>query len=183
MIIVQLAIICSAVTGPADRCVILQERFGLLCYEPTVVCSTNPRAELTKSPCSMCSKNFKVPSKIAAHIESGGCNPNINRHHVSAAIHAMHISPPITIALRIEGPINPVVHFSATDMAFNGKAYEYYLCHVEFSTLQSLNLHLNSPVHDANEFKCPKTTMWKEVQSRLGTHPAHRERILRFGEI
>lgn len=29
----------------------------------------------------------------------------------------------------------------------------------------------------------PKKTMWKEVQSHLGTHPAHRERILRFGEI
>ncbi|PBK69317.1 hypothetical protein ARMSODRAFT_157332 [Armillaria solidipes] len=112
----------------------------------------------------MCSKKFKAPSEIAAHIESGGCNPNINRHHVSAAIHAMHISPPITITRRIEGPVNPVVHFSATDRAFNGKAYEYYLCHVEFSTLQSLNLHLNSPVHDANEFKCPKRRCGKKFK-------------------
>ncbi|KAK0445594.1 uncharacterized protein EV420DRAFT_1252918, partial [Desarmillaria tabescens] len=48
-------------------------------------------------PCSMCSKKFKAPSEIAAHIESGGCNPNINQHHASAAIHAMDISPPIII--------------------------------------------------------------------------------------
>ncbi|KAK0433203.1 hypothetical protein EV421DRAFT_1718777 [Armillaria borealis] len=135
------------------------------CAECTILFSNRASLHSHKSsrahkksdiPCSMCSKKFKAPSEIASHIESGGCNPNINRHHVSAAIHAMHISPPITITRRIEGPINPVVNFSATDRAFNGKAYEYYLCHAEFSTLQSPNLHLNSPVHDANEFKCPK---------------------------
>ncbi|KAK0237272.1 hypothetical protein EDD85DRAFT_770493 [Armillaria nabsnona] len=114
--------------------------------------------------CSICSKKFKTPSEIATHIESGGCNPNTNRHHVSAAIHAMHISPPITIALRIEGPVNPVVHFSATDMVFNGKTYGCYLCHVEFSALQSLNLHLNFQVHDANEFKCPKRRRGKKFK-------------------
>ncbi|KAK0200704.1 hypothetical protein DFS33DRAFT_1265898 [Desarmillaria ectypa] len=115
-------------------------------------------------PCTMCSKKFKAPSEIAAHIESGGCNPNINRHHVSAAIHAMNISPPITIARRIEGPANPVVHFSATNMAFNGKAYECYICHDMFATLRSLNLHLNSPVHDAEEFKCPKRRCGKKFK-------------------
>ncbi|KAK0189392.1 hypothetical protein F5146DRAFT_1224518 [Armillaria mellea] len=115
-------------------------------------------------PCSMCSKKFKAPSEIAAHIESGGCNPNINRHHVCAAIHAMHISPPITITRRIEGPVDPVVHFSATERAFNGKAYECYLCHAEFSTLRSLNLHLNSLVHDANEFKCPQKRCGKKFK-------------------
>ncbi|PBK85640.1 hypothetical protein ARMGADRAFT_548755 [Armillaria gallica] len=41
---------------------------------------------------------------------------------------------------------------------------ECYLCHVEFSTLQSLNLHLNSPVHDANEFKCPKRRCGKKFK-------------------
>lgn len=115
-------------------------------------------------PCAMCSRMFKAPSEIAAHVESGGCNPNINRHHVSAAIHAIDISPPITIARRIESPASPVVHFSASEMAFNGKAYECYICHGTFTKLQFLNLHLNSPVHDADEFKCPKRKCGKKFK-------------------
>ncbi|KAK0206083.1 hypothetical protein DFS33DRAFT_1312176 [Desarmillaria ectypa] len=106
--------------------------------------------------CALCTHMFKAPSEIAAYLESGGCNPNINRRHVTAAVHAMKVSPAISISNRIRGPTTVQhVHLAATEIAFNGKAYECYLCHDTFRTLRSLNLHLASPIHDANEFKCP----------------------------
>ncbi|THV08404.1 hypothetical protein K435DRAFT_824909 [Dendrothele bispora CBS 962.96] len=107
--------------------------------------------------CPLCTAVFKSPSDIASHIESGGCNPKITRHHVTAAVHNMDIIPAISVSRRIDAPpsVITVTTYCATQMAFNGKAYVCYLCHDEFRTLQGLNMHLNSPVHDEDQFKCP----------------------------
>lgn len=35
--------------------------------------------------------------------------------------------------------------YEATDMAWNGDAYECYLCHRDFNSLRGLNQHLASP--------------------------------------
>jgi uncharacterized Zn-finger protein len=99
---------------------------------------------------------FKAPSDIAEHIEKGGCNPKITRHHVTAAVHSMNIVPTISINKRISGPQGTRVEYSATELAFNGKAYECYLCHRLFKTLNGLNSHLASAAHDSKEFQCPK---------------------------
>ncbi|KAF5344092.1 hypothetical protein D9758_008819 [Tetrapyrgos nigripes] len=125
--------------------------------------------------CPLCKRMFKSPSDIANHIESG-CHRNITRHHVAAAIHQMEIKPPISlrqIAAGESAVANSVVTtYVATQMAFNGTAYECYLCHREFQTLQALNQHLNSPVHDEEQFKCPHKTCGKEftVVSALIRH-------------
>ncbi|THU75569.1 hypothetical protein K435DRAFT_974772 [Dendrothele bispora CBS 962.96] len=110
--------------------------------------------------CPLCSKMFKSPSDIANHIESGGStyHSRINRHHVTAAIHRLDINPPISIAGRLTGPVAAVptmTEYFATELAFNGNAYECYLCHRQCRTLQGLNNHLNSPAHDDNQFQCP----------------------------
>ncbi|KAK7458015.1 hypothetical protein VKT23_009923 [Stygiomarasmius scandens] len=114
-----------------------------------------PTPDETK--CPLCRRDFKFPSAVADHIESGACsNGKVTRHHVTAAVHAMNISPSITITKRIAGSAVPTVTaYAATELAFNGKAYECYLCHRTFSTLKTLNTHLSSPAHDAQEFKCP----------------------------
>jgi hypothetical protein len=105
--------------------------------------------------CPLCKKGFKVPSAIALHIESGGCHKKIDRHKVTAAVHSLKINPVISISRRIEGPSRPIITYTATERAYNGTAYECYLCHRAFRTLPSLNTHLRSPAHDADEFKCP----------------------------
>ncbi|OAX41879.1 hypothetical protein K503DRAFT_767274 [Rhizopogon vinicolor AM-OR11-026] len=103
----------------------------------------------------MCPKRFKVPSSIAQHIESGVCHKS-SRAQVTAAAHALKFVPTISISRRIEGRTPRVVTYYATERAFNGTAYECYLCHRTFRTLRALNTHVSSPVHNANEFRCPK---------------------------
>ncbi|EGO27988.1 hypothetical protein SERLADRAFT_383880, partial [Serpula lacrymans var. lacrymans S7.9] len=99
----------------------------------------------------------KVPSGTAHHIESGACH-HITRHQVTAAVHSMGIVPTISVSRRLEGPYVPptIVHYSATEQSFNGKAFQCYLCPRSFKSLSSLNTHLNSAAHDDDEFKCPK---------------------------
>ncbi|KAK7470472.1 hypothetical protein VKT23_001898 [Stygiomarasmius scandens] len=108
--------------------------------------------------CPLCSRMFKSPSDIANHIESGSAgHSRINRHHVTAAVHRMEITPPISISRQIAGPpsIPTVTEYVVTQLAFNGKAYECYLCHRQCRTLRGLNDHLNSPAHDDDQFQCP----------------------------
>lgn len=105
----------------------------------------------------MCDKKFAIPSAIAFHIESG-CH-GVNRYQVTAAVHSLEAAGTISLTKRIEGrgisATRAITHNSATEMAFNGTAYECYFCHKTFRTLDSLNAHLSSPAHDADEFCCP----------------------------
>ncbi|KAF9459148.1 hypothetical protein BDZ94DRAFT_1225130 [Collybia nuda] len=106
--------------------------------------------------CLFCDREFNQPSAVAMHIESG-CH-KVTRHQVTAAVHKLKISPTISVNRRLEGPILPpttIITYSATELAFNGYAYECYLCHKTFRGLKYLNAHLNSPAHDDDEFKCP----------------------------
>jgi hypothetical protein len=120
--------------------------------------------------CPLCSKSFKVPSAIALHIESGACH-NISRHQVTAAVHSLKIVPTISISRRLGGIGRATItKYSATELAFNGSAYECYLCHRTFGILNSLNAHLNSPAHDADEFKCPKCKVAFKLISGLIQH-------------
>lgn len=121
--------------------------------------------------CPLCSKSFKVPSAIALHIESGACH-NINRHQVTTAVHALRIIPTVSLSHRLTGPSGrgTITNYSANEQAFNGTAYECYLCHRTFRSLGSLNSHLNSPAHDEDEFKCPKCSRTYKLISGLIQH-------------
>jgi hypothetical protein len=46
----------------------------------------------------------------------------------------------------------------ATDRAWNGWAFECFLCHSTFATLVDLNKHLQSPRHEEKIYRCPKST-------------------------
>lgn len=121
--------------------------------------------------CPLCSKGFKVPSSIALHIESGACG-NISRHQVTSAVHSLKLSPTISISGRIQNTSRPltITHYSASERAFNGTAYECYLCHSTFRSLSSLNAHLGSPAHDKDQFKCPKCKVEFKLVSGLIQH-------------
>jgi len=61
--------------------------------------------------------------------------------------------------------------YTATEAAFNGRRYTCFLCGKStFKTLLALNSHLNSPAHDANEFKCPMCKREFKVVSALAQH-------------
>ncbi|KIM38251.1 hypothetical protein M413DRAFT_248700 [Hebeloma cylindrosporum] len=116
--------------------------------------------------CLFCHGMFKSASGIAFHLESG-CH-QVSRHEVTAAVHAMQVSPPISLnPLMIEAAAAPTVPHTVDDDAahsfvyavpssFNGRAYQCHLCYKAFRSLYSLTGHLNSPAHDDDEFMCPK---------------------------
>ncbi|KAG8699116.1 hypothetical protein FRC08_005496 [Ceratobasidium sp. 394] len=45
--------------------------------------------------------------------------------------------------------------YQATQRAWNGQNYECYLCHKEFRSLNALNQHLASPLHEQATYHCP----------------------------
>ncbi|KAK7458018.1 hypothetical protein VKT23_009926 [Stygiomarasmius scandens] len=153
--------------GETHNCLVCSRKFGsqiaLIHHERASKTHKEKKQKLDPvskpedTRCPLCSRDFRFPSGVADHIESGACtNAKVTRHHVKAAVHAMDISPSITTTKRIAGSAVPTVTtYVATELAFNGKAYECYLCHHEFRTLKSLNTHLTSPTHDAKEFICP----------------------------
>jgi len=119
--------------------------------------------------CLLCPKRFKTPSSVALHVESGACH-SFSREQVTAVAHALRIVPTISTSRRIEGGTPRVVTYYATERAFNGIAYECYLCHHTFGTLSALNSHVGSPAHDANEFICPKCKWECKLISGLMQH-------------
>ncbi|KAJ6515271.1 hypothetical protein C8R45DRAFT_1058543 [Mycena sanguinolenta] len=72
-----------------------------------------------------CSLTFVSRAAAFAHLESGRCSSRMDRQTLNR--------------LR----------------AWNGDAYECYLCHHEFRTLQDLNTHLASPRHQQKSYVCP----------------------------
>lgn len=113
--------------------------------------------------CLFCKRTFVAPSSVAMHLESG-CH-GITRQQVTAAVHNLNIVPTISVDRSLEEPnaVPPVILvYSATELAFNGFAYECYLCHHTFATLGSLNSHFNSAAHDDDEFKCPNVNCGSE---------------------
>jgi len=134
--------------------------------------------------CPFCNNLFKAPSAIAMHVESG-CH-KITRHQVTDAIHKLKIVPLISVNRRIEEAGRPrrLITYSANHRSFNGSAYECYLCHNTFKTLDRLNQHLNSPAHDDTEFQCPHCkTKFKLISGLIQHIESEACGIARFKEV
>jgi len=60
----------------------------------------------------------------------------------------------------------------ATERAWNGYGYECYLCARQFPTLRRLNSHIESPVHEQDLYRCPKSSCGRtfKVLSGLVQH-------------
>ena len=74
----------------------------------------------------------------------------------------------------------------ATDRAWNGRAYECYLCTREFTSLNGLNNHIKSPVHEQNIYRCPKMSCRREYKllSGLVQHVESEScGVMRFGMV
>ena len=128
-------------------------------------------------PCiGSCPSKFKTPSGLAQHVE-GHCNElSMTRHHITAAVHALNIKPPISLRPAIEGsvpaPPRSLITYRASQLqiAFDGNGYQCQTCNKTFLSSYSLEAHLNSPVHDEDEFVCPKCERQFTLVSGLAQH-------------
>jgi hypothetical protein len=57
--------------------------------------------------------------------------------------------------------------YEATERTWNGRGYECYLCHLAYTSLAGLNLHVAS-AHKQNLYHCPKRICAKEFVSLAG---------------
>lgn len=57
------------------------------------------------------------------------------------------------------------VRYTANHRAYNGEAWECYMCHREFNTVDMLNTHLNSPVHKEKIYHCPNKKCNREFST------------------
>lgn len=120
----------------------------------------NPRTR--KCPGKRCNKKFITYADLALHLESGKCRCRVTRGKINAIAVRMDTTNVITNPNRlIAGPegysVNARITQSyATERSYNGSAYECVLCRKTFKTLDRLNQHLDSPVHDDEIYRCPK---------------------------
>jgi transcription elongation factor Elf1 len=114
-------------------------------------------------PMKECSASFVSLSALIAHAESGGCVSGVTRREIDRSVVAADINGVITEHRRIMGPAGVSVYpfdqdtkYQATEHAWNGRAFECYLCHRTFRQLKDLNAHLGSSAHTgAHTYHCP----------------------------
>lgn len=94
--------------------------------------------------CPFCKGKFATATGVAHHVERGSCPQaaQINRDELYKFIRAK--DPQGLISKKLIGWTGSS-QYEASDRAWNGYAYECYLCHRDFSQLRGLNQHLNSP--------------------------------------
>ena len=113
-------------------------------------------------PMKGCGRSFVSKAALVLHLESGTCASGMTRAMVDKLAAKLDKGSVITNPARMIGGSSssypkPVVTATwATERAWNGSAYECYLCHKEFVSLSALNTHLRSPAHGEKLYRCPK---------------------------
>ena len=111
--------------------------------------------------CPGCPGRFISISGLLHHAESGNCTGGITRLAVNTYVARVDrkniITNPNRLLTNSSGSRVPPVEpeYWATDLSFNGRAYECFLCHNQFRSLDSLNTHLKSPRHLSHIYRCP----------------------------
>jgi hypothetical protein len=110
-----------------------------------------------------CSAGFISLSALIAHAESGKCASGVTRRDTDRSVVAADINGVITKHRRIMDstglqmyPFEQDAKYQVNELAWNGRAYECYICHRTFRRLGDLNAHLASPAHSgAKIYHCP----------------------------
>lgn len=111
---------------------------------------------------------------MALHLDQGNCVSGMNRAKVNELVVRYDRNNIITNPSRlIGGPAGTsyapaVTTYKANQRSWNGDAYECYLCNREFSRLEDLNRHLNSPRHQEKIYRCPRSDCRKEFTTLSG---------------
>ncbi|KAG6856824.1 hypothetical protein H0H87_000297 [Tephrocybe sp. NHM501043] len=94
------------------------------------------------------------------HLESGTCVSGITRRIIDTKVRELDRSNIITDPSRMirssltSDPYTNTTYY-ATSAAWNGAAWECYLCHGTYRSLPALNQHLASPRHQDKIYICP----------------------------
>ena len=119
--------------------------------------------------CPFCKVNYVSASGLAHHLETGSCvrAPQLNRDTILRIVRERDPHGVITNK-QLTWHDGTRVTYSATERAWNGDAWECYMCHREFNTANSLNQHLNSPAHQQAVYHCPNHRCGKEFKALAG---------------
>ncbi|KAF7867169.1 hypothetical protein EAF04_005253 [Stromatinia cepivora] len=116
--------------------------------------------------CPFCPTHYPTASALIIHLESGSCPSGMNRQKINAEIRRLDSRHVITTP-QIEYPSSSSTSI-ATQRSWNGYRYECALCSREFNTLQGLNGHLRSPVHEQKIYRCPGPRCAREFKLLSG---------------
>ncbi|TGO40927.1 hypothetical protein BHYA_0029g00370 [Botrytis hyacinthi] len=134
--------------------------------------------------CPFCPTQYPTTSALTIHLESGRCPSGSNRERINAAIRYLDKNHVITTPLmEYSSPFSTNI---ATERSWNSFCYEYSMCHRGFNTLQGLNCHLRSPVHDQRMYRCPGPSCGKDfiVLSGLVQHVESEScGVMRFANV
>jgi hypothetical protein len=117
--------------------------------------------------CPWCKNSYTTASGLTIHLESGTCTSGLNRQKINQIVQQLDRNNAITRPM-ITMPGYDNIETLATGRAWNGSGYECYLCTREFSTLNGLNSHLRSPVHEQNIYRCPGRGCGREYKILSG---------------
>jgi len=128
-----------------------------------------------------CNRSFISAGALSLHFESGTCPSGMTRAQLDRLVVRVDRNNVITNPSRLiggpggyEAPTNPSSW--ATKLSWNGMAYECFLCHSEFDTLNSLNQHLQSPAHVERIYRCPNRDCPRSEFGTLSALCQHVER-------
>ncbi|KAF7347038.1 Proteophosphoglycan 5 [Mycena venus] len=104
-----------------------------------------------------CGLAFVSRSALILHLESGGCKSGADRATINRYVRQYDTQNIITNPARLltAGSEATSTTYVASARAWNGSAYECYLCHGGYRTLAALNQHLASPRHQEKIYVCP----------------------------
>ncbi|OTB18064.1 hypothetical protein K445DRAFT_9902 [Daldinia sp. EC12] len=104
--------------------------------------------------CPFCAKDYTSATGLSHHLEGGRCPkaPFLNADEIYKLVRFKDTAG--LISKKLIG-WNGSPQYEATGEAWNGYAFECYICHRDFGSLASLNQHLSSPAHRQNLYHCP----------------------------
>jgi hypothetical protein len=126
-----------------------------------------------------CKQSFNSVSALTLHLESGACPCGLSRRQIDKWIVEHDLKNTITNPRRMITAGNsskpvyiPPPTYDATELSWNGSAYECYFCQREFHTLAALNQHLASPKHSTPDgsklYHCPNNACGLKLSTLSG---------------
>ncbi|KAI1381888.1 hypothetical protein F4677DRAFT_439695 [Hypoxylon crocopeplum] len=108
----------------------------------------------TDVQCPFCKTRYATATGLTHHLEGGHCSQAsfLNRDEMYKLVRSK--DPTGVISKKLIGWHGSAT-YEANSNAWNGYAWECYFCHREFSSINGLNQHLNSPIHQQPLYHCP----------------------------